>query len=364
MLPFTIAKHFASGRMGDNMVGQQLDNFLSGEGYAKIPSNLPEFTIYFHPENNYMNVFHVINYRNDLYVSADQYEHIKEKIKALFAEKGAADVHILSLIICADIGKAKQLCREDPFCWIIDTYNNRLMIYENQVDDFYGMKDKLEYFLAHMPPKDSEQTSETISSASGKKFKLSGLKLPYLTSLLVFINIIVFVICTFTGDLLYNVGAFSAGEFVERKEYYRIFTSIFLHWDINHLVSNMIVLFYLGEVVEKHFGSVRYGIIYFVTGICGNLLSMGYELYTNAYVSSVGASGAVFGIIGALLILVIIHKGRLDQITIGRLLFMIFYSLYSGFAGSNINNAAHLGGFLSGMAVACILYHKSPRASL
>ena len=217
MLPFTIAKHFAFGQMGDNMVEQQLDIFLSGEGYTKIPSNLPEFTIYFHPENNYMNVFHVINYRKDLYISEDQYVHIKEKIKTLFSEKGVADVHILSLVICADIEKAKRLCKEDSLCWIIDSYNDRLMIYENQVDDFYGIKDKLEYFLAHMPPVDPGQNAETMS-VSQKKLKMSWSELPYLTIIFVFINIIIFLICTFTGDLLYNVGAFGAGDFLDQKE--------------------------------------------------------------------------------------------------------------------------------------------------
>lgn len=327
------------------MLEQQLEYFLAEEGYAKIPSNLPEFTIYYRMENNYVNVFHVIDYRQNLYILEDQYLHIKEKIKNLFKEKGIHNIHILSLIISADMHRARQLYGDDTMCWILEPFEQRLIIYENQVSDFYGMKGKIEYFLSHAR---QEQIPQIPSKEKSNP--------AHVTIAFVFINIAIFIICTFTEDLLYNIGAFNAMAFLEQKEYYRIFTSMFLHWDINHLISNMIVLYYLGEVVEKYFGAVRCGIIYLVAGISGNLLSMIYEMYAGLQIGSVGASGSIFGIIGALLVLVLVHKGHLEQITIGRLLFMISYSLYSGFVGSNINNAAHIGGFVSGVIMAFILW--------
>lgn len=332
------------------MVKEQLENFLAEQGYNKIPSNLPEFTIYFFMENNYVNVFHIIDYKNELYMSEDQYIHIKKKIHSLFEEKGIADIHVLSLILCEDYGKAKKLCKDDALCWIIDPLNGRLVVYENQVSDFYGMREKLEYGLTHIqevPVKESER-----DIARKGKWK----RLPLVTVCIVAVNIVIFLICTFTGNLLYNKGAVSAASVVFDREYYRIFSSTLLHWDIDHLVSNMLILYYLGEVVEEYFGRVKYAVIYFAAGIFGNLLSMSYEIYTNTYVVSAGASGAVFGVIGALLFLVIVHKGHLKQITLGRLLFMIVFSLYSGFMSTNINNAAHIGGFLSGVGTAFILW--------
>lgn len=328
------------------MVERQLNEFFAEEGYVGIPSNLPEFTIYFQMEHTYVNVFHVVYYRSNLYISKDQYLHIKEKIRNLFLEKGISQIHILSLIVCDDGNKARQLCADDTMSWIINPYENRLMIFENQVSNFYGMRDKLEYFLTHL--EDGEQT-ENISGAEAGKHKI-----PIVTAVLVMMNVLIFLLCTFTGDLLYNIGAISITEFFQKHEYYRIVTSLFLHWDINHLVSNMIVLYYLGEVVEEHYGLVRYGILYFTAGIGGNILSMVYEFCSKTVMFSAGASGAIFGVIGALFLLVIIHKGHLNQISIGRLMFMLAYSLYSGFVGGNINNAAHIGGFLSGTAVAFI----------
>lgn len=337
------------------MVKEQLDEFMEEEGYTRIPSNLPEFTIYFQPENNYVNVMQVIDYREGLYVSEDQYGHIKEKIMQLFEQKGITNIHILSLILSADVTKAKHLCGEDTLCWLIDPGEDRLIIFENQASDFYGMRGRLEYFLSHLPDgafsqKEKEFHPETGSAGQVKKY------FPLVTVFLVFSNILVFLICTFTGELLYNIGAFSAAWLIGDGEFYRTVTAVFLHWDLNHLFGNMIILFYLGQTVEKHFGHIRFGLLYLAAGICGNLLSMGYELYTGNITVSAGASGAIFGVIGALLFLVIVHRGQLEKITLSRLAIMIIYSLYSGFAGSNINNAAHIGGFLSGFAAAFLLW--------
>ncbi|WMC94339.1 rhomboid family intramembrane serine protease [Kineothrix sp. MB12-C1] len=332
------------------MVKEQLEHFLIQQDYNKIPSSLPEFTIYFHMENNYVNVFHIIDYKNELYISEDQYIHLKKKIVELFHEKGIREVHILSLILSTDYEKARKLSKGDSMCWLIDPIEERLIVYENQISDFYGMKGKLEYWLDHI----SEFVPEKEKGDKREKRKAGNQ--PLITFFIVAVNIITYIICTFTGDLLYNKGAFSATHIIYDKEYYRILSSTFLHWDINHLVSNMLILFYLGKVVEKYFGHVKYAVIYLITGIFGNLLSMSYEIYTHDYVISVGASGAVFGVIGALLLLVLVHKGRWNQITLGRLVFMISYSLYSGFVSSNINNAAHIGGFLSGVGVAFLLW--------
>lgn len=338
--------------MDINMIKEQLEYFLEKEGCRKIPSNLPEFTFFFMIENGYVNVYHVIDYRDGIYISEDQYMELKKKIVELFLPSGVSCVHILSLILCEDIEKAKRLCGEDTFCWIINPIDNELFIDENRVSDFYGIRNKMKDWLSHP----AENTEERVSAGTKEMPAERWKNLSWVTFFLVFINILIFVICTFTGDLLYNKGVLSAGIIIEAGEYYRLISCMFLHWDMNHMVSNMLVLYYLGEEVEKYFGHLGYAAVYFFAGIAGNLLSIGYEIYTKSYVLSAGASGAVFGIIGALLFLVITHKGRLEQITLGRLLFMIAYSLYSGFVGDNINNAAHLGGFLGGICIAFALW--------
>ena len=82
-----------------------------------------------------------------------------------------------------------------------------------------------------------------------------------------------------------------------------------------------------------------------------------YELSTGSFYESIGASGAVFGLIGGLLYLVIARKGRAASISVQRMTLMILLSLYSGFQSVRVNNAAHLGGLLSGFLAAFLLCH-------
>lgn len=346
------------------MTIEQLDHLFVLNEYYKIPSNLPEFTIYFRRENQGINVFHVINYRSGLYISEDQYSHLKEKIKEFFAARGEQEVHIMSLILSDDPDKAKRLCIMDRFCWMIDTADNRLIVHENQVSDFYGWKRILEDFMTQIPymQEESIQEESIASKRSGKWKPERPKKLPWVNISLVAINIIVFLICTFTGDLLYNKGAFSVMDIIKDKAYYRMFTSMFLHADIGHLFSNMIVLYYVGEIVEDKLGHIPYAVLYFLSGIAGDVFSMGYELLTRDYISSVGASGAVFGVEGALLLLIILHHGRMESMTAGRVAFAIAFSLYCGFTGTYVNNAAHVGGVLMGFAAAAVISLLSSHA--
>lgn len=343
------------------MIFGQLERLLTEYGFYKVPSNLPEFSFFFRKENAYVNVLHTVDYKQGLYISQEQYTHIKEKIYAFFQEKGIEEVHILSLLISSDIEKAKQLCGKDAFCWLIDPVENRLMIHENQIADFYGLKSVLEDFLYKITTAPAEEDvlqeeNEGAASVSGKKAACFS----WVTAALVVSNVILFVICTFTRDLIYNVGTFSVRDLIEAGEWYRIFTSMFLHTDIGHLVSNMLMLYYIGNVVEKQLGHLPYAITYFLAGIGGNFFSAAFELLTDQYISTLGASGAVFGIEGALLILVLLHKGKFAGITAGRIGFALAFSLYCGFTGSYINNAAHVGGMLSGFLSAAVCWLLVP----
>ncbi len=346
------------------MTLENLEHLFFANEYYKIPSNLPEFTFYFRRENQGINVIYVIDYKPGLYISEDQYIHLKEKIKEFFAGRGEQEVHIMTLILCDDLDKAKQLCITDSFCWMIDTVRDRLIIHENQVSDFYGWKHLLEDFLDQKPYLQEEILQE-MSMGSSRAHQWDPKrweKLPWVTIILVAINILVFLICTFTGDLLYNKGAFGVKDIIEDKAYYRMFTSMFLHADIQHLFSNMIVLYYVGEIVEDQLDHIPYAVLYFLSGIAGDIFSMGYELLTEDYVSSIGASGAVFGVEGALLLLIILHHGKIETMTAGRVAFAIAFSLYCGFTSTQINNAAHIGGVLMGFAASAVIRWLLARA--
>lgn len=330
----------------------QLENLFFAQGYDKIPSNLPEFTFYCRREAQGINVLYVIDYRQGLYIAPDQYDHIKRKILDFFYGRGEREVHVMALVLCADTKKARQLCERDSFCWMIDTQAYRLMIHETQTSDFYGWKNLLEEYLFTLA-KEGGETAKADEAV--RKKAIDPRSLSWANIVLVGVNVIVFLICTFTGDLLYNKGAFSVAKLWQGGQFYRLCTSMFLHWNVEHLFSNMVVLYYVGALVERELGTVPYVALYLLSGLAGNIFSMGYEMLAGAYGSSAGASGAVFGVEGALLFLVMIRRGRLESMTVGRVAFAVAFSLYCGFTSAGVNNAAHVGGVLMGFITAAVI---------
>lgn len=160
------------------------------------------------------------------------------------------------------------------------------------------------------------------------------------------------------ADDLYRWGGSSASA-VQAGEWWRLFTAMFLHGGILHLALNMYALWEAGLMVTRLFGNRGFLLVYLGTGLVGGALSLHFAGQMNV---SVGASGAVFGVIGALLASVIKHRGRFPggrgKQLIGSLAFFILYSLAYGFANKGIDNAAHIGGLVSGFVAGWLLVEK------
>ena len=180
-------------------------------------------------------------------------------------------------------------------------------------------------------------------------------ELPIVSGVLVAANVIVYLICTFTGDLLYNIGELDAAAVLLRGEYGRIIYSMFLHAGIDHLFNNMVILFFLGAMIEKVTGHIQLLLIYLLSGIGANICSLLYKVMTMDSMTSVGASGAIFGLDGVLLAWILLDRQAMPDVTPRRVLLMIVLSLYSGFTAHNIDNAAHVGGLLTGFAAGALL---------
>lgn len=182
--------------------------------------------------------------------------------------------------------------------------------------------------------------------------------LPLCCIVLIGMNVIIFLIGLISPEIgirMENAGCFGVLHLVYDREFYRLISASFLHADAEHLLFNMLLLYFCGEIVEKSLGRCRTLILYFISAACGNLLSAAYELSTGSYYESIGASGAVFGLTGALLFLVIVRKGAAGRISMKRMVLAILLSLYSGFSSAYVNNAAHVGGLLSGFLLAFLL---------
>lgn len=183
------------------------------------------------------------------------------------------------------------------------------------------------------------------------------------TVALIVINVAVFLILSAMGDtedavFMLNHGGMYEPFIVQEHEYYRLFTSMFLHFGMSHLLNNMVLLGALGWNLELETGKIKFLIIYLVSGLGGNLLSLYYDqsLPLGERAVSAGASGAIFGLMGALLYVVIANRGRLGRLSGRGMLFMIALSLYYGLTSTGVDNWAHIGGLVCGFILSVILY--------
>lgn len=167
----------------------------------------------------------------------------------------------------------------------------------------------------------------------------------------------VFALCMIMGDRLYIAGRCGTDLVLVQQEYWRLLTSVFLHSGLYHLGSNLIAQVFLGNAVERNLGHIKYLILYIVSGVGGNIISVLYDRAQGVNTYSVGASGAVFGVMGALIVLII--KGRKKLRTGSSMLvragFAVFYAVYAGFRTPYTDNAAHLGGLAFGIALGVLL---------
>ena len=184
-----------------------------------------------------------------------------------------------------------------------------------------------------------------------------------ITLTLVVVNILIFFVMDFRGNTengayMLAHGAAYGPLILENGEYYRLFTSMFLHFGYDHLFNNMVVLVAMGWNLELEIGKIKFLIVYFVSGLAGNILSAWWDILTGSMAVSAGASGAIFGIIGALLYVAIRNRGRIGEISGKGLVFMVVLTLYYGFTSGGVDNMAHIGGLAAGFLMGVLLYRK------
>lgn len=142
----------------------------------------------------------------------------------------------------------------------------------------------------------------------------------------------------------------------------RLFTCMFLHFGIEHLFYNMLLLIFVGDTLEKTAGKVRYLLIYLIGGLAGNILSVWAGMDRAEYAVSAGASGAIFAVIGALIWIVLRNKGKLEGYSSQRLILVRGLSVVNGLTETGIDNWAHIGGLAGGFLLAVLLYRKKAGA--
>lgn len=181
---------------------------------------------------------------------------------------------------------------------------------------------------------------------------------PMITYWLIAVNVILYVIPILFGQYNNLINGYSVwGPAIREGEYYRLLTGIFLHGGLVHLLFNCYALFVIGSQVENFLGRFKFLVIYLVAGISGALFSM---IFGGNY-ASIGASGAIFGLMGALVYFGYHYRVYLGNVVKSQIIPLIILNLILGFCMTGIDNFAHVGGLIGGtlMSIALGVKDKS-----
>lgn len=257
------------------------------------------------------------------------------------------------LNIYTDIEDDKLLSEDDVFISNEADLNNPKLInaFPNILEKTERKEAAMEYFI---------KVTDSINKKNEKKSKIAekifSYKKPIVTYMIMAICIITFILMYIFGngsEDSYTLIKFGANYDILTKsgELYRLFTSIFLHIGMMHLICNMYSLLVIGKEIENLFGKWKYLLIYLLSGICGSMLSLAFSYNT----VSAGASGAIFGLLGALLYFGYYYRTYLGATIKRTILPVIIFNLVLGFLNPSIDNAAHIGGLIGGILIAMLV---------
>jgi membrane associated rhomboid family serine protease len=214
---------------------------------------------------------------------------------------------------------------------------------------------------AYAAPRPWDQRSQVERQVTRLRFLTRGL--PIATFSLIIANVLIYGLSVLFPILVDRGAMIDSAVINNPLESYRFLTAMFLHGGLLHLGLNMLSLYFVGVITERIFGTGRFLLIYFLSGIIGGLTQFGLDIYTNHLGAAVGASGAIFGIFGALGAFFLLRRralGPAGNSLIGQWFFWLILNLVFSFGGFTVGGAGiagfdHLGGLAAGLILGALL---------
>lgn len=373
------------------MIRDKLKRYYSDRGFTEVNLHTNDMDLFYTSVSSSASLVWIISETALQSMDKEDYDRYFEKIRQTFLQKDFVYVNTLSLFLTSDGKRAADLAEGTAF-WVADEKYGRLIIYENQPEDFCGSKLHVEQFLsffgterareeeiAKRQEEERLRREEYINAINNRRVQNryqgyaypnnSGVRRnryaisnkPYIVIGLIIINLAILLLVNLFGkltgfDTWLNDGSISWMAVLANHEYYRFITSMFLHAGVDHIFGNMLVLYVAGELLEKNVGHIKFFIIYILGGMAGSVTSCYYYYSTHQIVECIGASGAVFAVVGALVMCTLLDRESLLELGNTRIIIFALFSLYSGFTNEGVDNAAHVGGLIGGGLIYLAIY--------
>lgn len=336
----------------DLLIMNLINYFITEENYKPMIIHGVNDEIWLENLDNNYKIVRIVSHHihNKEQLDFDKFK-LSRIVKQVKRKTLSFKVKVLS--IYTDIEDEKILNKDDVLVEKEKDINNPKLVsaFPDIVEKTNRKEDGLEYFM-----KVTDNINKKNESRSKMAEKIFSYKVPIVTYIIMAICIVLFIMMeVFSGGSTNSLTLLKYGAnldvLVKEGEYYRLFTCMFLHIGIMHLACNMYSLYVVGREVESLFGKIKYIIIYVLSGIFGSIMSIAFTHNT----ISAGASGAIFGLLGALLYFGIHYRTYLGDAIKRSVIPIIVINLLIGFFSEGIDLAAHIGGLVGGVLVAMMV---------
>lgn len=329
-----------------------LEQFLEKNGFHRIAN---QNVVLKRETTEEIELIQITRMNQDCYATPKDYIRKNQQLILEQAEQGKK-IRILNLIFVYNLNclGVKEVAEQVPDVWIFNESKKRLVLFENQTRDFGGIYDRMEQWI-----QEGEYEAEKEGERDFKKCPI--------TMILFLSNLLIYFIVSRMGDVyntafMLKMGANNWRLVFEQHEYYRLFTCMFLHFGISHLANNMTVFLLAGEQLEKELGKIKYMLLYFGSGLIASLISITANAIMQENVVSAGASGAIYGLIGAIIIRILFDKEQRKQFSFGRGILLIIGTIYLNIQDTSVDQFAHGGGFIAGVIIgACFFFFEKKK---
>ena len=297
-----------------------------------------------------------------------EYDMLKTKHIARQIKRKTFDFSMNILSIYVDNFYSDDLNQDSKFTSININNDEEFKSNKYILDNYKDVKEKFKHELSDfdLVRKLTLEIGSKNITESEKRERIMKNKKPIITIIILLLNIIVFALMYILGKgsedtrTLINFGA-NYASLTKSGDYYRLITSAFLHIGVLHLLLNMYSLYIIGTQIEYFYGKIKYIIIYLFSAIMGSLFTVALS---SSNVVSAGASGAIFGLLGALLYFGYNYRGYIGNSILGQVIPVVILNLFIGFTTPGIGNAAHIGGLVGGYLISMALgFDKENKSS-
>lgn len=278
------------------------------------------------------------------------------KLNQLFAEKDKLyqdlrareaqqnmQVSMLTLVLGSHASAALEICRNHSNCWYLDKLDRKIYLYDNQISDYCNLRTGLEGWLEeHGVVFPYEITKDIVRPYSVPAYIVSGV-------------CILVTVLMYLGVLDVSWLTLDAVSLFSQRQWYRLLTSMFCHQEITHLMMNLLMLNIMAPYAEYYYGRLRMAVGYFLSGIAGGVVSMLYSVSSGNLYSSLGASGAIYGLIGMTLFQIIMNRRKFDRRFFARLLVAVSLVIIGAVYSPGVDHMAHIGGFVAGYLLGAVV---------